>query len=329
METQIMHRLRGRKRQEWEALLRRCGLEPDENWDRTILLLDGEELAAAGSRLGNLLKCIAVDQAHQGDGLAATLLTALRQDAFGEGLDHLFLYTKPGNEFLFSTLFFHPVARTDRVVLMENRKDGVLQFLSTLPACPTGGSVGALVMNCDPFTLGHRHLVETAAEECDQVYVFVLSEDRGHFRAGDRLELVRRGTGDLPNVTVLPTGPYLISAATFPTYFLKDRDAAGEVQCQLDIEIFLKYYVPHFGITRRYVGTEPLSPMTNRYNETLRQHLPLHGVELREIPRLCRDGIPISASAVRALAAEQNFDALRALVPETTLEFLQKQEVIL
>ena len=66
-----------------------------------------------------------------------------------------------------------------------------------------------------------------------------------------RMELVKQGTADLTNVTVLPTGPYLLSAATFPTYFLKDREAAGQIQCALDIEIFTKRYAPHFGITDR------------------------------------------------------------------------------
>ena len=219
---------------------------------------------------------------------------------------------------------FYPVAATEQVLLMEDKPEGVQRFLKTLPVQTCAGTVGAAVMNCDPFTLGHRYLVESAAKECDKLYVFVLSEDQGHFSAADRLAMVKAGTADLKNVTVLPTGPYLISAATFPTYFLKDRDGAEQVQCLLDIAIFCKYYAPHFGIKYRYVGTEPLSPMTNKYNMALKENLPTKGIDVRELPRLEKAGTPISASAVRKALAENNWDALRALVPPTTFDHLQK-----
>ncbi len=313
----------GSKAEEWKAFLSRAGLEADEQLESTVLIWENEELIATASRQGNLLKCIAVDDMHQGEGLTATLLTQLRQDAFNHGHSHLFLYTKPKNEFMFSSLFFYPIAKTDQVLLMENKKDGIREFLDTLPAPKSQGTVGAVVMNCNPFTKGHRYLVETAAAECDHLYIFVLSEDKSHFSAHDRMEMVKLGTRDLVNVTVLPTGPYLISSATFPTYFLKDREKASQVHCQLDIEIFRKYFVPKFGITRRYAGTEPLSPMTNRYNAVMAAQLPDAGIQFREIARLEQGGIPVSASAVRDLMDVGDTKTLRDLVPETTYNYLQ------
>ena len=226
---------------------------------------------------------------------------------------------------MFSSLFFYPIAKTDSVLLMENKRGGMEGFLCTLEAEPCAGTVGAAVMNCNPFTRGHRYLIETAAKECDRLYVFVLSEDKSEFSAKDRMEMVKRGTADLPNVTVLPTGPYLISSATFPTYFLKEREKAGQVQCLLDIEIFTRYYAPKFGITRRYVGTEPLSPMTNQYNDALRANLPQRGIELREIPRLEQDSTPVSASAVRAALAQKDIATLEKLLPESSARYLQEQ----
>jgi [citrate (pro-3S)-lyase] ligase len=225
---------------------------------------------------------------------------------------------------MFSSLFFYPIAKTEDVLLMENKQDGIQSFSEDLPKKDTEGTVGAAVMNCNPFTKGHRYLIETAAKQCDQLYVFVLSEDKSEFSAKDRLEMVKRGTEDLPNVTVLPTGPYLISSATFPTYFLKEREKATQVQCLLDIAVFTKYFAPKFGITHRFVGTEPLSPMTNAYNEALKQHLPHAGIELHEIPRLEADGAPVSASRVRALLQEGNTEALAQLLPETTLAYLNR-----
>lgn len=320
MEMQLTTRLRGSTKSQWETLLRKTGLEPDTQWDQAALLWDGENLAATGSRMGNILKCIAVDPDRRGEDLTAQVLSTLRSEAFREGHRHLFLYTKPENEMLFRGLFFHTVARAEKVLLMEDKPQGIQNFLAALPLPAQTGVVGAAVMNCDPFTLGHRYLIETAAKECDQVFIFVLSEDRGHFPAKDRLELVRRGTADLPNVTVLPTGPYLISAATFPTYFLKDRDSADTVRCGLDIEIFTRYYAPRFRITRRYVGTEPFSPMTDLYNRALEAALPQKGIELRLIARKEGPEGPVSASAVRRkLAAGED---VSQLVPKTTFDYL-------
>jgi len=323
MDIELSRALQGLRKEQWKAFLARAGLEADEQVESTVLIWDDGEIIATGSRMGNLLKCIAVDEFRQGEGLTATLLTQLRQDAFSHGHSHLFLYTKPKNEFMFSSLFFYPIAKTDTVLLMENKRDGISQFLAALPEGENKKVVGAAVMNCNPFTKGHRFLIETAAKECDRLYVFVLSEDKSEFSAADRMEMVKLGTAHLTNVTVLPTGPYLISSATFPTYFLKDRESAEQVHCLLDIEIFSKYYAPKFGITRRYVGTEPLSQMTNQYNDALKAHLPGKGIELREIPRLEQDHTPVSASAVRAHLKEGNYDALSRLLPQTTYDYLK------
>ena len=173
-------------------------------------------------------------------------------------------------------------------------------------------------MNCDPFTCGHQQLITTASQQCEWVYVFVLSEDKGFFSAENRLEMVKQGTKHLSNVTVLPTGPYLISAATFPTYFLKDDTTVGAAQCQLDIAVFSKYYIPHFGITKRFVGEEPFCPITRQYNEALKSNLPIPVIE---IPRFEINGTAVSAGAVRKLLKSGNSEAAAALVPETTVAF--------
>ena len=325
MDTELCYGLQGQKKRLWQDFLGRAGLEPDENLQATVLIWEGDQIIATGSRQDHILKCIAVDDLHQGEGLTGTLLTQLRQDAFSQGYKHLFLYTKPKNKWMFSSLFFYPIAQTKDVLLMENRERGIRDFLDSLPEGNAQGTIGAAVMNCNPFTKGHRYLIETAAKECDHVYIFVLSEDKSEFSAADRMNMVKLGTADLPNVTVLPTGPYLISSATFPTYFLKEREKAGQIQCLLDIEIFSRYYAPKFGITRRFVGTEPLSPMTNQYNEALLAHLPAKGIEVCQIPRLELEATPISASAVRAHLAAGEWDKLRALVPETTYDYLAEK----
>lgn len=328
MDIELHSPLRGTKVNIWSEFLARVGLTAQEDAQQTVLVWDDGQLIATGSRTGNLLKYIAVDPARQGEGLLAKVLTALRQEAFREGYSQLFLYTKPRNELLFGDLMFYPVAQTGEVLLMEDRKDGIRQFIRQLPAEKHNGKVGAAVMNCDPFTLGHQYLVETAAKDCDHLYVFVLSEDKGHFSAADRLEMVRRGTKHINNVTVLPTGPYLISSATFPTYFLKNRDQADQIHCQLDVEIFTRHFAPAFSIQTRYVGTEPLSPLTEQYNEILKAQLPSRGIRVEEIPRLTIGNVPVSASAVRAALKAKDRQAVQALVPQTTFAYLEDKHLL-
>ena len=313
---------------EWAALLAKTGLHPEDTPETAVLVWDGDTLAATGSRSGSLVKYLAVDPAYQGEDLTATVLTELRRGAFAAGCRHLFLYTKPANRFKLQELFFYPVAQTRDVLLMEDRKGGLTRFVKDLPRYTGGGTVGALVMNCDPFTRGHQYVIEQAAKACGHVYVFVLSEDRSHFPAADRLALVRAGTAHLSNVEVLPSGPYMISAATFPTYFLPRRDSAAHVSCALDVEIFGRHIAPALGITRRFVGTEPLSALTERYNRTLQELLPAFGVEVTEVPRLERDGQPVSASRVRALLAAGDLAAVEPLVPPTTYDYLKTQQEV-
>ena len=328
MTPQSYTALTGPAKEAWTDFLHRMDLDADPGVESTVILWEGDEIAATGSRQKNVLKCIAVDPAHQGEGLTATLLTNLRQDAFAAGYKHLFLYTKPQNQFMFSSLFFYPIAKTDKVLLMENIRGGIAEHLSGLSVPKKDGKIGSIVMHCNPFTLGHRYLIETAASQCDHLYLFILSEEESMFPAADRAELVRQGTAHLPNVTVHPTGQYLISSATFPSYFIKDKGLVDDAHCALDIEVFSKHFVPHFGITHRFVGTEPNCTVTRNYNRHLKEILPSKGVEVVEIPRLETDGNAISASAVRSLLGKNQEEKLQQLVPETTLAYLKNNNLI-
>lgn len=328
MITESVRQLRGRTEALWRKLLTESGLTPEEPADHTVLLWEDSRLAAAGSRCGNVLKYLAVAPEYRGADLTASVITALRQEAFSCGIRQLFLYTKPENEWFFAPLFFYPVAKTERVLLMENRCGGLQEFLSGLDAPCTEGRIGVVVMHCDPFTKGHRWLIEQASAQCDWLYVFILSEDRGQIPAADRLALVRAGTADLSNVTVHPTGPYLISSATFPTYFLKEKAQAAQVQCGLDLTVFAEHYAPHFGINRRFVGTEPFCSVTRRYNGQLAERLPGYGIALVELPRLELEQVPVSASAVRALLGQGQADAVKRLVPQVTFDYLNDRHLI-
>ncbi|MBE6672861.1 MAG: [citrate (pro-3S)-lyase] ligase [Ruminococcaceae bacterium] len=328
MNIELHHRLSGQKLKKWLSLLEQAGLVQTEEPDVIALVFEGDQLIATGARQENVLKLIAVAADRQGEDLTSRVITALKSEALEQGYRHLFIYTKPQNKWMFSSLFFYPVAQTKSVLLMEDRRDGISTYLKSIPKPGAVGKVGAIIMNANPFTLGHQYLVESAARQCDYVYVFVLSEDKSEFSALDRLNMVRLGTAHLSNVTVTETGPYMISAATFPTYFLKDRDNACEVQCGLDIEIFSKIIAKELSITHRFVGSEPLSAMTDKYNRSLAKHLPENGIAYVEIERKTADQTPISASLVRKLIKSKDAGSLGAFLPESTLNYLKNKDII-
>ncbi len=185
--------------------------------------------------------------------------------------------------------------------------------------------IGAVVMNCNPFTLGHRALVEYAAARCDLLYLFIVEENRSAFSAETRLALAKAATADLPQVHPVLSGPYMISSATFPTYFLKAGEDAAALQCDLDITLFAARIAPALNITIRFAGEEPLDATTARYNHAMRNILPQYGIRFREIPRITDGDTVISASRVRALLAEKGFcEEMRRMVPPATAEYLRR-----
>ena len=184
--------------------------------------------------------------------------------------------------------------------------------------------VGALVMNCNPFTLGHQYLVEYAAARVAWLYIFVVQEDKSEFPFADRIELVRKGVHHLRNVTVLPSGKFIISQQTFSGYFNKSELQDVQVDSSQDVEIFGREIAPELGITIRFAGEEPTDNVTRQYNETMKEILPRYGVEFREIPRKTFGSEPISASTVRKALKVGDFKKIKKLVPNTTLAYLKK-----
>lgn len=183
--------------------------------------------------------------------------------------------------------------------------------------------VGAIVMNCNPFTLGHQYLAETAANQVDVLLLFVVEEDRSFFAFQDRIAMVREGTAHLKNVFVLPSGKMMISTVTFPGYFQKEMPHAEDLDVSLDVSVFGAYIAEAFHITVRFVGEEPFDIVTRNYNESMKRLLPAYGVQVAEIPRKTSGGAPISATRVRKLLKEKKLEALKELVPESTYACLK------
>lgn len=317
-----------RSRNQLQDLLKREGISLDGHLDYTCGLFDEEDgqLVATGSSFGPTLRCFAVDRRRQGEGLLNQLVSHLTGRQAERGVTHLFVYTKCESAKYFSDLGFYEIARVDGAVsFLENRRRGFSQYCEDLAQFRGGGSSAAVVMNANPFTLGHRALVEQAAGAYDQIHLFVLSEEAGPIPFSVRWRLVQEGVADLPNVLCHASGPYMISRATFPSYFQRDEKSVIRSHALLDAELFGPISKA-LGVTARYVGEEPSSVVTGLYNQVLADRLPTMGVRCVIVPRRRAGERPISASTVRQALHDGRPEDIRPLVPETTWRYFRSPE---
>ena len=313
-----------RRQAQMDALLAQEGIARDKNLTYSAGIFDDDgQMIATGSLFGNTLRCMAVSGAHRGEGLMADIVAHLVQKQMELGHTHLFLYTKVESEKFFAPLGFTKIAQVgDKLVFMENRRDGFSRYIAGLKAEAYSETPGAaLVMNANPFTNGHDYLLGKAAAENERVVLFVLSEDRSLVPYEDRMAMVKAAAAKYPNVTVVSSGSYMISSATFPSYFLKDDALVTQTHAKLDATLFTRI-AKELNLTSRYVGEEPFSAATSAYNDALSAVLPDAGVALRIIPRKEQEGTPISASHVRKLIHDGRTEEIRPLVPQTTYDYL-------
>lgn len=322
-----IHKDDRRMMRQLDALLQKEGIQRDQNLDYTVGLFNEEyQLIATGSCFGNTLRCMAVDSAHQGEGLLNQVISHLTEHEYQHGNTDLFLYTKYTTAHFFTQLGFCEVARAGgNIVFMENRRDGFRNYLQKLVSAGGHGRQAAAVINANPFTLGHQYLLERAAAACDTLHVFIVSEDVSLIPFSVREKLVWEGTAHLPNVVYHQTGNYIISNATFPSYFLKDRDTVISAHARLDVAVFAKI-AKALDITVRFVGDEPFSRVTGIYNRILSEELPPAGIQCVILPRKSAEGTPISASTVRMCLKSGDYAALKMLVPETTYRYFISEQ---
>ncbi|MGT2930108.1 [citrate (pro-3S)-lyase] ligase [Streptococcus dentasini] len=311
-----------------DELLEREGLKRDAHLDYTCAIFNENlEVIATGSCFGNTLRCLSVDHRYQGAGLLNKIVTHLVQVQWERGNTHLFLYTKPCTAKYFADLGFHDIVRLPQVVFMENKKTGFKNYLSSLESSPNPeAQTAALVLNANPFTLGHQYLIERAAAENDYLHVFIVSEDTSLIPFKIRKDLIKRGTAHLDNIIYHDTGDYIISRATFPSYFLQEEEAVIRGQALIDVNIFIQI-AKGLGISKRYVGEEPRSFVTNIYNHIMQEELPKADIDCLLVPRkTTADGQVISASTARQAIKEGQLEGLKDLLPETSLHYFLSAE---
>ena len=329
-----------RQRRQIEMFLQTNGLRYDDvDYYAAIVDESSDEMIAGGGLKGSVIKCVAVADGHKGEAVANVIVSHLIAKANAEGCQCVKLYTKPDNRQLFESLSFRLIAESPNAILMETGVGGIEKYSEELRVKSEELSVkseelkndesvvlnarkpiGVIVMNANPFTLGHRFLVEQSSELVERLYVVVVREDCSMFSYNERKAMVSQGVRDIGNVVVVDGSDYAVSAATFPTYFLKQLSDATDTQIILDLDLYRRRIAPALGATIRFFGSEPTDPLTRRYNELMHQQL---GEEhVHEIQRKQQEGSAISASRVRKAMMEGClWDAIQ-LVPPTTIPYI-------
>lgn len=319
-------------KRQWEQFLNQIGIEDfsDAEVNRltiTIGIYIGDQLVATGSMMKSVLKYIGVAPNSQHASRFNLIVSTLINRSFQLQQTHLMVFTKPKYQASFEYVGFHTLLKTTQAALLELGTPNVQQYLTQIPRVPLQNQqrIAGIVMNANPFTRGHRYLVEQAAQQFDFVYVFVVTEEASLFTSTERIQLVQLGTSDLANVIVVPGGPYMVSYATFPAYFIATSRNKAQFQMTLDAELFRQIVAPTLSITTRVVGTETSSSTTAKYNQTLIKVLsPAISVMVIKRQTTKSSNQIISASQVRQQIKSNNLSDLREWVPPTTAQFIQK-----
>lgn len=321
-----------REAAEIRALLADCGLGYEAGIDAFVVCRPGGRLIGCAGLERNVVKCVATDPQYRGESITLKLLSEVIKLAHGRGHNHLFLFTRPDKVAFFQGCGFYRLAEMPgHVALLENTPIGIRSYCHRLAALrQPGQAIGAIVLHANPFTYGHRHLIDLAAAACDWVHVFVVGEETPPLAYADRYALVASGIAGIGNVTLHHGSPYIISRATFPAYFLKDAGMAEQCCTAIDLLLFRNFIAPALGITHRYVADEPFCATTRQYNADMRDWLGTAptgtpALVVVEVPRLQCHGRPISASEVRCLWNAGEVGALAALVPPATLHMLHEK----
>ena len=333
-QKEIFNSLNSRNLKLVKNFLNKQDLAIDNNIDYTVILENDGQVIATGSLERNILKCIAVDNNFRGYGLSNIIVSELISEGYRRDNDRLFVYTKPDNETLFKELGFYTLEKAEKVVVLENKKDGIELYCKELlneslkfnKYLKEYKNVSSIVMNCNPFTNGHRYLIEKASKESELVHLFILAEDKSIFPSNIRYQLVKEGIKDLKNVIIHKATDYMISSSTFPSYFLKKKTDVAKSQAIIDAKIFSKNIASALSIQKRYVGTEPSCEVTALYNNVLKEVLSKSDIDVLEVERVKSNGETVSASKVRGYLKEGNFERVKNMVTENTYRFLISEE---
>lgn len=304
----------------------------------TMILYNlNDEIIGTGSFKKQTMKFVVVASKFR-EGTAFPLIVTKLSSIILENHKRCFVFTAPETAVLFEGLGFKEIARAEPlfVVLEFGFKliDSFQKYLKQNMVETKTNNIASMVVNCNPFTLGHLFLIEKAASESEILYLFVVEEDKSSFPYSVRRKLIEEGTSHIKNIVILATGPYIVSGAIFPNYFIKKKSWSeiSQKQAEVDVKVFANYVVPVLGITKRYIGSENYCTTTKAYNEAMKEFLPEANCEVLEIERksIGKDDNDkpnyISASKVRQAIREDKMADIINYVPKVTRDFLMSDE---
>ncbi len=289
----------------------------DKDIELTLVAIE-EEVIGTISLSTNIIKGLSVLKAHQGKGVATMLVSKCVEYLSSIGVHHHFAYTKEDNFEVFKGLGMSEVVTVDDVTLFEGGFYTIESYLNEFKKkYGLDKEYASIVMNLNPMTLGHLYLIEKASNENENVIVFVVEEDKSVFPFDLRYRIAVEACKHLDNVTVVPSTEYMISKATFSTYFIKDEGVINKLFSKIDFKIFTDYFAKILHIKSRYIGTEPYCKVTSSYNDVMLES----GFEMILIERLAHNDKFISASLVRELL-KKDIESIKEYVPEATYRHL-------
>ena len=231
--------------------------------DYTFYLEDENCVIGTVSLAKNVICDLAVSDQYQGENLATTLISHAISKLREDKIYDYKVFTKPEYLDKFLSLGFNLLIKTEDFVSLEGGESNVYRTIDNLKVkikMDLGGldnNYGAIVMNANPFTLGHLNLLEYALSKHNKVLLFILEEDKSEFSFKERFSLAFLATrqyGD--RVCVLPSTNYIISSSTFPDYFIHEKTALTKAHAEYDAMIFEKYFMKELKISKRYMGSE-------------------------------------------------------------------------
>ncbi len=315
-----------KQKKEYKIFLEQSGLQYEES-DIQLGVYNGSQLIGGVSLDKNCIKLLRVSCNYEGIGISNILISNIIKIAYEKGIEHLFVYTKVEHEEKFNKQGFYTIYKTDSVLFLENKSNGIYNYIKELEKFKSNEKNScSLVMNLNPLTKGHEYLIKKASECNDYVHVIIVKEDKSLFPYEVRLNILNQVCKKYNNVKVHSGSDYIISNATFPTYFIKSKENITPIYAELDANIFGSYIGKALNINRRYIGTEPFSKTTNLYNEILKSVLPKYGIEVIECERYTIDNEVVSASKVRNYIKEGNLDKAYNLLPIESINFLKTKE---
>lgn len=312
--------------EEIKSFLNIFGVEYDYP-DKTFVIRDNGDIIATGSASGNILKYFFAKCTYSGQGAIGIIYNSLLEYIIEKGYNSYFVFTTPNNKNIFESLGLKEVYSTSSVMLLEGGfynynkwTDGLIKEIG-----PKAGTRGAIIVNCNPMTLGHKFLMEKALQEVDELLIFVVEEDLSIFPFEARYNIIKSEFKNNKNVKVLKGGPYIISRGTFPTYFIKQKDKMLQIYTELDAKIFADKIAKDLQIDIRFLGSEPKDLVTLQYNNSLQEILQERNIGVKIVERKEHENKPISASYVRSLLKEDKIIEAFELLPQSTIEFLKTE----